>query len=198
MVRQLRAEGITDAVVLQAMSEVPRDRFVASELAEVAHEPRPLPIGEGQTISSPWIVARMIEALGLDGTEHVLEVGTGSGYAAAVLSRCAREVVTIEANAELVHSARQALAGAGCGNVEVLHGDGTDGAPWQAPFDAIMVSAMAPQRIPSALVDQLADAGTLVCPVGRRRQGHLVRLQHGRVEPLVPATFVPLRSPPGR
>lgn len=193
MVARLEAEGIVDALVLRAMAEIPRHRFVAPELADEAYGPRPLPIGAGATISSPWIVAVMAAALRLTGEERVLEVGAGSGYAAAVLSRCARTVVTVEAEPDLADGARRALAAAGCPDVAVRCGDGALGDPGGAPFDAVSVAAMAPRRIPPALLEQVTPSGTVVCPVGRRRRGHLVRWQHGRTESLAPVSFVPLR-----
>ncbi len=192
MVADLRLQGLRDPRVLAAMEHVPRERFVAADLVDAAYEARPLPIGAGQTISAPAIVALMTWALDLSGTERVLEVGTGSGYAAAVLSRCAGRVVTMEYHQDLARAAGHVLAGLGYDNVEVRHGDGRLGAPDQAPFDAISVAAMARDEVPPTLIDQLAPDGVLVCPVGRDRRGTLIRVRGGRTETLLPVTFVPL------
>jgi protein-L-isoaspartate(D-aspartate) O-methyltransferase len=192
MVDAVRRQGVRDERVLAALAEVPRERFVPEELAAQAHELRPLPIGEGQTISEPSVVAIMTEALGLTGAERVLEIGTGSGYAAAVLGRCAHEVVTVEVHRSLADRAAAVLDGLGYDHVEVRVGDGVRGAPDRAPFDAISVTAMAQDELPPALVDQLAPDGVLVCPVGQDRSGQLVRLRHGRREELLPVGFVPL------
>lgn len=192
MVADLRRRGIGDERVWAAMDEVPRHRFVPAHLVDEAYGGGPLPIGCGQTISAPVIVAAMTAALGLTGTERVLEVGAGSGYAAAVLSRCAREVVTIEYHPSLAAAARDALAATGH-DVEVRHGDGRAGAPDRAPFDAISVTAMAEGEVPAMLLEQLADDGVLVCPVGYGRQGDLVRMRRGGpTEHLMPVSFVPL------
>jgi protein-L-isoaspartate(D-aspartate) O-methyltransferase len=193
MVDGLRGAGVTDPLVLAAMDAVPRERFVASEFAGVAYEDRPLPIPARATISAPSMVARMAEALALTGTERVLEVGTGSGYAAAVLALCAGEVVTIEDSGELVRSARRSLAATGFDAVEVRHGDGSLGAPDRAPFDAVSVAAMAPEA-PPALLEQLTAGGVLVAPIGPDRDGVLVRLRDGRREELGPVRFVALRD----
>lgn len=193
MVEALRDGGVRDPRVLAALDTVPRERFVASELAEVAYEDRPLPIHAGATISAPSIVARMTEALELTGSERVLEVGTGSGYAAAVLASCAGEVVTLEYDADLAHSARHALETTGFDGVEVRHADGALGAPDRAPFDAVSVTAMAPEP-PPALLEQLAPNGVLVAPVGPERDGVLVRRRGDRTEDLGPVRFVALRG----
>lgn len=192
MVRKLRARGIADERVLAAMAAVPRERFLPVGLGGRAYESRPQPIAEGQTMSEPWIVAAMTAALGLTGTERVLEIGAGSGYAAAVLAQCAGQVVTVEHHAELARSAATALAALGYHNVEVRHGDGSAGAPDRAPFDAISVTAMAQNRVPPALLRQLADHGVLVAPVGHDRHGDLQRHHRGQVESLAPVGFVPL------
>ncbi|MEZ4416638.1 MAG: protein-L-isoaspartate(D-aspartate) O-methyltransferase [Gemmatimonadota bacterium] len=163
--RQLAARGIHDPRVLAAMGEVPREFFVPPHLAEFAYEDAPLPIASGQTISQPYIVALMAEALGLSGGERVLEIGTGSGYAAAVLSRLASEVYTVERHEDLAESARAALEAVGYDNVQVLHADGTLGWPEHAPYDAILVSAGGP-GVPPALSEQLAPGGVVVIPVG--------------------------------
>lgn len=192
MVERLRTEGIDDPRVLAAMAEVPREAFVPSELADEAYTDHPLPIGEGQTISTPWIVAFMSAALNLFGHETVLEVGTGSGYAAAVLSRCCRSVVTVERHNDLADSAQAVLSRLRYDNVEVRVANGSAGAPDRAPFDAISVTAMASGEPPAALMQQLATGGTLVCPVGDGGIGYLVRFRDGQAETLSPAGFVPL------
>ena len=162
--RQLRRRGIEDERVLSAMAEVPRERFVSERLASRAYADSALPIGEDQTISQPWIVAAICQALALDGDETVLEIGTGSGYSAAVLARLARRVIGIERFASLAEEAREALAGLGIDNVDVRVGDGSRGAPEDAPFDGIAVHATAPAAPPSLLA-QLAEGGRLVVPV---------------------------------
>lgn len=192
MVEELRRQGVRDERVLSVMGDVPRERFVPSELAEQAHDPEPLPIGAGQTISAPDVVAMMAATLELGDDDRVLEVGTGSGYAAAVLSRLAGEVISVEYHDELARSARSTLAELGYDNVEVRVGDGSQGAADRAPFDAISVTAMAQDDLPQALVDQLAPGGVLVCPTGHGRSGQLVRLRDGRRESLGPVGFVPL------
>jgi protein-L-isoaspartate(D-aspartate) O-methyltransferase len=166
MVRlQVAARGVRDARVLEAMRRVPRDRFVPAAHRAEAWADRPLPIGRGQTVSQPYMVALMCEALGLRGRERVLEVGTGSGYQAAVLGELAAEVFTVERIPELADEAARALEALGCGNVTVVTGDGCRGLPERAPFDAIVVAAAAP-GVPAALRVQLADGGILVVPVG--------------------------------
>jgi protein-L-isoaspartate(D-aspartate) O-methyltransferase len=192
MVEHLRARGITDERVLTAMRCVPRERFVPRHVADAAYQDTPLPIGLGQTISAPLIVAVSAAALQAGSDAHVLEIGTGSGYSAAVLSRCHRSVVTIERHAELADRARAALAATGCDNVEVRTGDGALGAPDRAPFDGIVVTAMAEREPPPALLDQLAPDAALICPVGRRGYGTLVRYRAGRTEDLGGVAFVPL------
>ena len=163
---QLVARGISDARVLDAMQRVPRHAFVPPESHPAAYADRALPIGSGQTISQPYMVAVMTEALRLTGSERVLDVGTGSGYQAAVLAVLARDVVTIERRPELAESARATLTALGYTNIIVVAGDGTLGSPAHAPFDAIVVGAGAP-RIPAALKSQLSpDGGRLVIPVG--------------------------------
>lgn len=196
MVVRLLARGVTDPRVLDAMRAVPRELFVPAEAAECAYRDGPLGIGLGQTISAPWIVAYCVAALELGPDAHVLEVGTGSGYGAAVLSRCARAVVTVERHAELADRARAALAEAGCDNVEVRVGDGAYGAPDRAPFDGVVVTAMAPDEPPQRLVDQLRPGAALICPVGRAERGVLVRHREGRTEDLADVAFVPLVSGP--
>src|SRR5919202_3212438 len=151
--RQLRGRGIEDERVLAAMSEVPRELFLPEDLRADAYADGALPIGEGQTMSQPWIVAFMAQLLGLEGDEKVLEVGTGSGYGAAVLARLCSHVVTVERHEGLAETARQTLAELGYNNVEVRVGDGTEGVPDRAPFDGISVTATASDQPPSALLD---------------------------------------------
>jgi protein-L-isoaspartate(D-aspartate) O-methyltransferase len=177
MVRQqISGRGVRDARVLAAMRSVPRERFVPAQSAGLAYEDAALPIEADQTISQPYIVALMIEALRLGPEDRVLEVGSGSGYAAAVLSRVARRVYGIERHAALVRSARRALEALGYDNVEIRHGDGTRGWEEEAPFDAILVSAGG--DVPEALKEQLAPGGRMVIPVGRAdRTQRLVALE---------------------
>jgi protein-L-isoaspartate(D-aspartate) O-methyltransferase len=192
--RQLRRRGIHDERVLAAMSEVPRERFVPEDQRRRAYRDGALRIGEGQTISQPWIVACMSQLLELRGDETVLEVGTGSGYAAAVLSRLATEVVTIERFESLAEGARAALQELGYDNVEVRVGDGSRGAPDRAPFGGISVTATAEGEPPHALFDQLAPGSALVCPVAHGRREHLVRYRDGQQEAVAAVRFVPLVS----
>jgi len=164
--KQLRRRGIRDERVLEAMGEVPRHEFVAPADLERAYGDHPLPIGYGQTISQPYIVGLMLEALELKGYERVLEVGTGSGYQTAILARLAAQVYTMERNAELAQRAKARLTAMGLSaSVEVIEDDGSLGLPLSAPFDAIIVAAAAPS-IPSCYVDQLGESGRLVIPVG--------------------------------
>ncbi len=162
---QLRARGIRDERVLDAMARVPRHEFVPAEHRGEAYEDHPLPIGEGQTISQPFVVAAMLEALALRREDVALEVGTGSGYETAVLAELVGTVYSVERIASLAERARAVLARLGYGNVTVVHGDGSQGLPDAAPFDAIVVSAAAPQ-VPASLIGQLRDGGRLVIPVG--------------------------------
>jgi protein-L-isoaspartate(D-aspartate) O-methyltransferase len=193
--RQLRGRDITDQRVLDAMERVPRELFVPDDLRDRAFDDAALPIGAGQTISQPYMVARIAEELGLDGDERVLDVGTGSGYQAAVLAELADEVHTIERIPELAEQARANLAAAGYDNVAVHVGDGSRGRPEHAPYDAIVVAAAAPS-FPQALYDQLTTGGRLVVPVGGRRGQRLeviVRSPEGpAVIRSVPCRFVPL------
>ncbi len=193
--RQLRRRGIADVRVLDAMARVPRDLFVPESVREHAYADAALPIGRGQTISQPFMVATICSLLGVGEDDRVLDVGTGSGYQAAVLAELAREVVTIERVPELAESAREALAAAGYPDVDVRVGDGSLGVPDRAPFDAIAVAAAAPS-IPEPLYDQLAPGGRLVVPRGSRWGQDLVlvvRTEDGPVERLsVPCRFVPL------
>jgi protein-L-isoaspartate(D-aspartate) O-methyltransferase len=167
MVRvQIAGRGVRDSRVLDAMLAVPREEFVTEDLAEFAYDDGPLPIGEAQTISQPYIVAMMIEAAEVRPSDRVLEVGAGSGYAAAVLSRIVAKVYAIERHASLAEEARARFRKLGYDNIELRVGDGTRGWPEAAPFDAILVAASAPE-IPPALQEQLAIEGRLVLPVGK-------------------------------
>jgi protein-L-isoaspartate(D-aspartate) O-methyltransferase len=193
---QLVARGISDTRVLDAMRRVRRGVFVPLESQRAAYADRALPIGGGQTISQPYMVASMTESLRLTGSERVLDVGTGSGYQAAVLAELAREVITIERRPELAEAARATLASLGYTNVTVLIGDGTLGSPAHAPFDAILVAAAAP-RVPAALLGQLtADGGRLVIPVGPSDEQtiHIVTRRGDRFEDVlgIGCVFVPL------
>jgi protein-L-isoaspartate(D-aspartate) O-methyltransferase len=190
--RQLRRRGIGDERVLAAMAEVPRERFVPEDSRHRAYRDGALRIDEGQTISQPWIVACMAALLELRGPERVLEVGTGSGYAAAVLSRLCREVVTVERFESLADRARPLLSELGYDNVVVLVGDGSAGAPERAPFDGVSVTATASGSPPAALFEQLTPAGTLVCPVERGGRELLMRFRAGVEEAVAPVRFVPL------
>jgi protein-L-isoaspartate(D-aspartate) O-methyltransferase len=166
MVReQIEARGIRNADVLRVMRSTPRHLFVPENVREYAYADRPLPIGLGQTISQPYIVALMTELLAPGKTDRVLEIGTGSGYQAAILAGTAKHVYTIEIVPELAKSARERLAGMGCKNVTVRLGDGYKGWPDEAPFDRIILTA-APQEVPQKLIEQLARGGRLVAPVG--------------------------------
>lgn len=194
MVNRLSAEGLMDQRVLDAMAEVPREHFVPSESESQAYLDTPLDIGEGQTISTPWIVAFSTSALEVSPGSTVLEVGSGSGYGAAVLSRCCRSVVSVERNARLAARASENLSELGYSNVEVRHGDGLVAGRDRAPYDGILVTAMAPGGLPDALLEQLTSDGTLVCPVGEESMGSLVRYREGRSESLELVGFVPLVS----
>lgn len=191
---QLRARGIRDPLVLAAMNAVPRHLFVPPELVAEAYEDRPLPIGHGQTISQPYIVAFMTEALRLAGGERVLEIGTGCGYQAAVLAEIADEVYTIEIVEELARAAERRLRDLHYRNVHVRTGDGWRGWPEAAPFDAILLAA-APERVPSALVDQLRVGGRMVLPLGGDSQELILveKTESGvRHRSLLPVRFVPM------
>ena len=193
--RQLAARGITDERVLQAMREVPRHRFVPEDMWDMAYRDTPLPIGYGQTISQPYIVAYMTQMLHLTPEDRVLEVGTGSGYQVAILSRLAKEVYTIERVEELARHAKQVVQELGYDNIMFRVGDGGYGWPEAAPFDAIIVTAAAPE-VPQPLIAQLAEGAPLVAPIGPTGYQELVRLTRrgGRtqIEHLVPVAFVPL------
>jgi protein-L-isoaspartate(D-aspartate) O-methyltransferase len=194
---QIEARGITDPLVLEAMRTVPRESFVPASLVQFAYDDGPLPIGHGQTISQPYIVAVMTQAAALKPGSRALEIGTGSGYGAAVLSRVAAEVYTIERVEELADSARERLARLGYANVHVRAGDGSLGWSDHAPYDAIVVTAGGP-RVPKPLLDQLAVGGRLVMPVGPvTRHQRLVRVTRSDVreyeyEALEEVAFVPL------
>jgi len=192
--QQLLARDITDPRVISAMRRIPRDSFVPPDLRQRAYEDRPLPIGYRQTISQPYIVAYMTQALRLGPNEKVLEIGTGSGYQAAVLSELAGSVYSIEIVAQLAKRARDTLKKLGYDNVQVKQGDGYAGWPDQAPFDAIMVTA-APDHVPQPLVNQLALGGRLVLPVGETQQTLmvLIRTEDGvEQEATLPVLFVPM------
>jgi len=192
---QLRARGIKDERVLDAMSRVPRDAFVNEHYRGQAYEDHPLPIGEDQTISQPYIVAVMLEMLELKPSNRVLEIGTGSGYATALLAELAAEVVSIERHPALANQARNLLQELGYRNVEVLVGDGSKGYPRHAPYEAILVSAAAPE-VPPALLSQLGDGGRMVIPVGApdSQQLELIQKENGRLQVTHsdPCRFVPL------
>ena len=193
--RQLRRRGISDERVLAAMEEVPREEFVPERYRSRAYSDSALPIGEGQTISQPWIVAAICQALELSGGERVLEVGSGSGYSAAVLTRLAAEVIGVERHESLAAEARRTLDSLGIANVETIVGDGSRGVPERAPFEAIAVHATAPAP-PLTLLGQLADGGRLVVPIAAdgadlltvfRRRGEELSS-----EEIGPCRFVPL------
>ena len=192
---QIEKRGIKDTRVLQALGKVPRHLFVPEQYRDRAYGDFPLPIGEGQTISQPYIVALMSQVLKLDGTEKVLEIGTGSGYQAAVLGELAKEVYTIEIEKPLGEKARNILAQMGYQNVHVNVGDGYKGWPQHSPFDAIIVTC-APTSVPAPLVEQLAEGGRMVIPVGEAGNQHLVLLTktRGGVEQkkIIPVRFVPM------
>lgn len=195
MVRyQIEARGIKDKTVLEAMRKVERHRFVPSNLAHLAYEDMPLPIGEGQTISQPYIVALMTELLELKGDERVLEIGTGSGYQAAILAELAKEVYTIEILPGLAESAQKVLDELGYRNIKVKCGDGYLGWSEFAPFDGIIVTC-APASIPAPLIEQLATGARMVIPVGERYQELklLVKTEKGLEERnIIPVRFVPM------
>lgn len=172
---QIRSRDVQDGRVLKAMEKVPRHRFVPEAMIEQAYDDSPLPIGHGQTISQPYTVAFMTEALQLDGHEKVLEIGTGSGYQTAILAELAHEVYSIERIPELTEPAERILRELGYRNIQIRSGDGTLGWPEQAPFQAIIVTAGAPE-IPEPLIAQLAESGRLVIPVGDRAGQAMIRL----------------------
>ena len=191
---QLSARGIRDPRVLDAMARVPRHEFVAERYRDQAYEDHPIPIGEGQTVSQPYIVALMLETLSLEAS-RVLEIGTGSGYQTAVLAELCAHVFSIERHAQLAREAEAALVRLGYRNVTVIVGDGSQGLPEFAPFDGIVVSAAAP-RIPSALFEQLQEGGRMIIPVGpaEAQELQLVRKLEGQptIDRLEGCRFVPL------
>ena len=177
---QLRGRGVSDERVLGAMLRVPRHEFALERYRDQAYEDHPLPIGEGQTISQPYIVAIMLEALALSPSDRVLEIGTGSGYLSALLAELTAQVVSIERHAGLAHSARQLLSGMGYNNVRVVTGDGSRGYAPAAPYDAIIASA-ATAEVPPELVEQLAEGGRMIIPVGQEdaQQLQLIEKRNG-------------------
>lgn len=194
----LRRRGIMDQAVLRAMHDVPREQFVETAFVGSAYADQALPIACGQTISQPYVVAYMTEQLQVSPEHRVLEVGTGSGYQAAVLSRLAREVVSIERYRTLADQARERLKILGYDNVEVVAGDGFVGVPSRAPYDRIIVTAAA-EAVPQALLDQLADGGIMILPLGSHQGSqHIVKLTklqtEVRREELIPVRFVPMLS----
>lgn len=193
--RQIRNRGIRSPRVLDAMASVPRHLFVPPQHITSAYRDEPLPIGEGQTISQPFMVAAMAEALSLEGFEKVLEVGAGSGYQAAVLSLLAREVIAVEAQTTLGAAARERLALLGYSNLRIVEGDGSLGWPADAPYEAILVTAAAP-AVPPPLIEQLAEGGRLVIPVGSAKDQELIRIMKtgGKAaqQSLFACRFVPL------
>jgi len=198
---QLRARGISDERVLAAMLRVPRHLFAPERSRDQAYEDHPLPIAEGQTISQPYIVAIMLEALALLPADRVLEIGTGSGYLTALLAELVTQVISIERHPSLADSARRLLAGMGYDQVTVIAGDGSRGFPETAPYDAIIVSAAAP-GLPPDLVEQLAEGGRLIIPVGRddSQQLQLIYIENGKPRTTLRelCRFVPLISDPSR
>jgi protein-L-isoaspartate(D-aspartate) O-methyltransferase len=194
---QLRGRGITDQRVLEAMAEIPREHFVPANLSRVAYEDSALAIGHGQTISQPLVVATMTQALELTGDERVLEIGTGSGYQAAILARLCREVITVEVVPELAEAAEERLRRLGFTNVKVAVGDGWNGWPPGAPYEGILVACAAP-TIPPALLEQLTPDGRLVIPVGPEGGDQVLKVvrKDGSSRDLFPVRFVPLRHLP--
>jgi len=203
MVRdQLELQGIRDPRVLAAMRKIDRELFVPEDMRERAYEDHALPIGYGQSISQPYIVALMSQLLELRGTERVLEVGTGSGYQAAILGELAREVFTIEIVPELADRSSRLLETLGYRNVHVRQGDGYQGWPEHAPFDAIIVTC-APEHVPPPLLDQLNEGGRLVIPVGvwpANQTLHQMQKVHGQIikHPVIPVAFVPMTGSLGK
>jgi len=192
---QIAARGVKDERVLAAMTDIPRHLFVPSTFREAAYNDSPLPIGKGQTISQPYIVGVMTELLMVKPEDRVLEIGSGSGYQAAILGKLAKSVITIERIPEVADLARENLSSVGITNVTVITGDGTIGYPGDAPYDAILITAATPS-VPPPLIDQMAEGGRLVAPVGSRDLQELVRLtrKEGRTtrELFGGVVFVPL------
>lgn len=197
---QLRARGIRDERVLSAMARVPRHEFAPERYRDQAYADHPLPIGEGQTISQPYIVARMLEDLAVQPSDRVLEVGTGSGYVTALLAELANQVFSIERHSALAGTATQALARRGYSNVKVVTGDGSQGFPEGAPYDGIIVSAAA-YEVPVALLQQLAESGRMIIPVGPpdSQQLQLICMENGQPRTILHelCRFVPLISEAG-
>ncbi len=197
MVRnQIVARGITDTLVITAMTEIPRHEFVPTQYQHMAYGDFPLPIGEGQTISQPYVVALMTEKIALDSSDRVLEIGTGSGYQAAVLATICKEVYTIEIVPVLAERAARLLSEMGYENIHVKCGDGFLGWPEAAPFDAIIVTC-APQTVPKPLIDQLAEGGRLIVPLGDDFQMLTLFLKRGNEftrDELIPVRFVPMKG----
>jgi protein-L-isoaspartate(D-aspartate) O-methyltransferase len=198
---QIRKRGVTDERVLQAMAIVPRHQFVPKFSTHQAYADEPLSIGHGQTISQPYIVAAMVASLGLTGSENVLEIGTGCGYQAAVVSLLVRQVHTVEILPDLAQSAAERLERLGYANVHVLWGDGTLGWPESSPYDAILIAAAAP-AVPEPLLEQIAEGGSLIAPVGGedKQELQLVIKQEGKfvLKQAGPCRFVPLVGQHGR
>jgi protein-L-isoaspartate(D-aspartate) O-methyltransferase len=192
---QIRRRGVTDARVLAAMERIPRERFVPAQEAARAYDDSPLPIGEGQTISQPYIVAYMSELLNVAPDHRVLEIGTGSGYQAAVLAELAREVYSIEIVSALAQQAAATLTSLGYSNVHVRDGDGYAGWPEHAPFDRIILTA-APEKVPQPLLDQLADGGRLIAPVGGQLDTQWITVVDKREGGLVERQTIPVRFVP--
>jgi protein-L-isoaspartate(D-aspartate) O-methyltransferase len=193
--RQLRNRGIHDERVLASMGEVPREAFVPERVRRNAYDDSALPIGHGQTISQPWVVAAICQALALEGEETVLEIGTGSGYSAAVLARLARRVISLERVSELVEGARRVLRELAFANAEVIEADGSRGHPQEAPYEAIAVHAATPEA-PHSLLGELAEGGRLVVPIAAGSADLLTLFQRTedglRQETIGPCRFVPL------
>ena len=192
---QLRARGVSDPRVLDAMLRVPRHEFVPEPYRDRAYDDHPLPIGDNQTISQPYIVALMLESLQLKPSDKVLEIGTGSGYATALLAELVAQVFSIERHPSLADNARKVLAALGYSNIQVFTGDGTLGLPGAAPFDAILVSAAATD-LPAALLNQLREGGRMIIPIGREdsQQLQFIRIVNGQpvISPREAVRFVPL------
>jgi protein-L-isoaspartate(D-aspartate) O-methyltransferase len=200
VIEQIAVRGIKDPAVLKAMRETPREQFIPPAVRELAYEDRPVPIGYGQTISQPYIVALMTEMLDIKTDQRVLEIGTGSGYQAAILSSLAKEVYTIEIVTELAKSASLTLNRLGYKNVSVREGDGYKGWPEKAPFERIILTA-APTELPKALTDQLKPGGKLLAPIGDRSSVQELRVVEktadGKItsRPVLPVRFVPMVKP---